>query len=240
METQELLAQKVGEMVAKDYRLATVFKKYGIDFCCGGGKSIYEACKSKNVDAEVLVQEILKVQNAEPSPRQDYEKWDLGFLSDYIVNVHHKYVEESIPVLLEFSKKVAKVHGDSNPEVIKIHELMQNSANELVPHMKKEELILFPYIKNLESAHKEGKEKPVPPFGTVQNPINMMLFEHDEVGNYFKEIEQLSNNFLPPEHACNTYRVLYAKLKEFYDDLILHIHLENNILFPKAIELEQL
>lgn len=239
METKELLKQKVGEMVAKDYRTATVFKKYGIDFCCGGGISVEEACSKKNVNTEQIVKDLQNLENQNSSRQNDYEKWDLSFLADHIVNVHHKYVEENIPYLIEFSNKVAKVHGESNPEVIRINELIKASVDELVPHMKKEELILFPYIKNLEANKKKNESAPAPPFGTVENPVRAMMYEHDMVGNYFKEMEQISNNFTPPEHACNTYRVLYAKAKEFFDDLILHIHLENNILFPKAIALEK-
>lgn len=239
METTESGKQKIGELVSKDYRTATVFKKFGIDFCCGGGKSIEEACKQKNLNPEQIIQELLQLNNQKQVSQNNYDEWDLDFLADYIVNIHHKYIDENIPYLLEFSEKVARVHGNSNPEVIRIQELVQNSVNELVPHMKKEELILFPYIKNLEKTIKTNQEKPVSPFGTVENPIRMMLHEHDMVGNYFKEMEKISNQFTPPAHACNTYRVLYAKLKEFYDDLILHIHLENNILFPKAIAIEQ-
>lgn len=239
METTELLKQKVGELVAKDYRLSTVFKKFNIDFCCGGGKMIEEICKAKQIDPEVLIKEISKIEKQVKTQHHDYDKWDLAYLCDYIVNVHHKYVEENVPILLEFSNKVAKVHGSSNPEVIRINELVKSSVNELITHMKKEELILFPYIKNLEHDVKHGQDKPISPFGTIENPINMMLYEHDLVGKWFKEIEEISNKFTPPEHACNTYRVLYCKLKEFYDDLITHIHLENNILFTKSIELEK-
>lgn len=239
METMELLQQKVGDVVAKDYRTATIFKKHGIDFCCGGGKSIEEVCKQKNLNPEELVKELMDVEKQKPTTQNNYDEWDLSFLADYIVNVHHKYVEETIPHLLEFSKKVAKVHGNSNPEVIRVQELVQDSVNELVPHMKKEELVLFPYIKKLENAIKQHNSKPQAPFGMVENPIRMMLYEHDTVGNYFKEMETITNQFTPPEYACNTYRVLYAKLKEFYEDLILHTHLENNIMFPKAIAMEQ-
>lgn len=239
MDTQKYLASKVGELVAQDYRKATVFKKYGIDFCCGGGKSIDEVCKKKNVNAEELINELIALENQQEKPQHDFNSWDLGFLADYIVNTHHKYVEESLPVLLEFSDKVAKVHGHANPEVIEINQLVHASAQELSMHMRKEEMILFPYIQQLEKAIKNGEPKPVAGFGTVQNPINMMEHEHDLVGDYFKKIDELSSGYLPPEHACNTYRVLYAKLKEFEDDLHQHIHLENNILFPKAIKLEQ-
>jgi len=238
METNELLKQKVGELVSKDYRTATVFKKYGIDFCCGGGKSIEDACKKNGVNPDELVQELKKIENASNSTSHNYDEWSLSFLADYIENTHHRYVEENIPILLEFSQKVAKVHGNSNPEVIKINDLFQDCVDELVPHMKKEELILFPYIRNLEKAKKNGEQAPLAPFGTVNNPINMMLHEHEFVGKKFEEIELLSNHYIPPTHACNTYRVLYAKLKEFHEDLLLHIHLENNILFPKAIALE--
>ena len=239
MKTDELLKRKVGEMVAEDYRTATVFKKFGIDFCCGGGSSIEDACRKKGINPEKVIADLLRIKEDQKNGQNDYDNWELGFLADYIVNVHHKYVEENIPLLLEFSEKVAKVHGSSNPEVVKIHELIKASVDELVPHMKKEEIILFPYIKKIEFAVKNRQVKPLAPFGTIENPIRVMINEHDKSGEYFKEIENLSHHFEPPQHACNTYRVLYAKMKEFWEDLILHIHLENNILFPKAIELEQ-
>ena len=141
-------------------------------------------------------------------------------------------------MIIQYSDKVAKVHGHHYVEVVKINELFHEIANELNQHMKKEEMILFPYIKQIAEAKKNGTPLSSAPFGTVKNPIKMMEHEHDSAGDIIKEIAKLSNNFTPPESACNTFRALYSKLEEFQNDLFQHIHLENNILYPKAIKLE--
>ncbi len=227
----------VAEVVSENIKTAHIFKKYGIDFCCGGGITIEKACAKKDVEYSVLKEELLKVDDA---PRAyDYNKWELDFLIEHIVNIHHSYVEESIPLLIQYANKVASVHGHHYTEVIEINNLFADVANELVAHMKKEELILFPYIKLMVKAKKEGTDSSYPPFGTVKNPIQMMESEHENAGDIFKEIARLSNNYMPPEGACNTFKALYAKLDEFEQDLHQHIHLENNILFPKAIQLEK-
>ncbi len=228
----------VGELVAEDYRKAEVFKKFGIDFCCGGGKTVKDVCEKKGVDYAVLEKELLDAEKKAGSDTTNFNEWKLDALADYIVEKHHTYVKENIPMLLEFSKKVARVHGNANPEVVKIADLFQEAADELTHHMMKEENVLFPYIKELANKQKNGSNGLHPPFGTVQNPIRMMEMEHEQVGDLLKQIAELSGNYTPPAHACNTYRVEYFKLKEFEDDLHRHIHLENNILFPKAIELE--
>jgi len=226
----------VAEVVAENIKTAHVFKKYGIDFCCGGGISIDRACEKYDVDAKQLKAELLTVDDA---PRAyNYNAWELDFLVDHIVNVHHTYVEEAIPLILQYSNKVAEVHGHHYSEVLEINTLFTEVANELASHMKKEEIILFPYIKKLLVLKKENAAIIPPPFGTVNRPIQMMESEHESAGDIFKEIAKLTNNYTPPEGACNTFRALYAKLDEFEQDLHQHIHLENNILHPKAIELE--
>lgn len=222
----------VADIVSENIKTAHIFKKYGIDFCCGGGVSIQKACAKKGVDAKLLLQELAAVDKV-VNRAHDYDNWELGFLIDHIVNIHHKYVTESIPLILQYSNRVAKVHGHHYTEVVKINELFQQVADELTAHMKKEELVLFPYIKGLVAG-----DTSQPPFRTVNNPIRMMESEHEEVGNIFKTIAELSNNYTPPPEACNTFRALYSKLEEFEQDLQLHIHLENNILHPKAIALE--
>ena len=156
------------------------------------------------------------------------------------MNVHHTYVNKNLSLITEFADKVAKVHGEHSPETKEIAKLWKAVVTELTTHMKKEELVLFPYIKNIERFSKGDLEEfPNSRFGTVKNPIGAMEHEHDSAGGLMKNIQALSNEFTPPDYACNTYRVLYAKLKEFQNDLFQHIHLENNILFPKAILLEE-
>ncbi|PHR72531.1 MAG: iron-sulfur cluster repair di-iron protein [Lutibacter sp.] len=226
----------VAEIVTKNIKSAHIFKKHGIDFCCGGGISVEKACEKKGVDFSELKKELDNID--EVSKSYDYDSWNLDFLIDHIINIHHTYVEENITLLIQYANRVAKVHGHHYTEVVKINQLFTEVANELTAHMKKEELILFPFIKQLVKAEKEGTVAPNPHFGTVNNPIKMMEEEHENAGDIFKEIAKLSNNYTPPESACNTFRALYAKLEEFEQDLHQHIHLENNILFPKAILLE--
>ncbi|MFD1161671.1 iron-sulfur cluster repair di-iron protein [Hwangdonia seohaensis] len=231
--------KQIGQFVAEDYRTAAVFSKYKIDFCCNGNRSINEACEKKGIDSNVLLDELHSVLNNKGGESIDYKSWPLDLLIDYIEKKHHRYVEEKIPVLRQFLDKLCRVHGERHPELFKVNELFTASAGELAAHMKKEELILFPFVKKMVSATLSQGAVQSPQFGTVENPIAMMMQEHDNEGERFREIAALTNDYNPPADACNTYRVTYAMLEEFEQDLHLHIHLENNILFPKAIKLEQ-
>lgn len=228
----------VADYVTENIKTAHIFKKYGIDFCCGGGITIEKACAKKNVNQAVLEKELLEVDVVKDLI-EDYDKWELDFLMIYIENVHHTYVRESLPIISQYANKVAKVHGHHYEEVVIINQLFHEVANELISHLQKEEQVLFPFIKQLVTAKKEGSKNITPPFGTVNNPINMMEHEHENAGDVFKEIARLANNYNPPAEACNTFKALYAKLEEFEQDLHQHIHLENNILHPKAIKLEK-
>lgn len=228
----------VADYVTENIKTAHIFKKHGIDFCCGGAISVEEACAKNNVDSKVLENELLEV-DAVKDVIEDYNKWELDFLMIYIENVHHTYVKESLPLISEYANKVAKVHGNHYAEVVKVNELFHTVANELISHMQKEEQILFPFIKKLVDAKKTERKNVIAPFGTVKNPIQMMEHEHENAGDIFKNIAELTNNYTPPKEACNTFKALYAKLDEFEKDLHQHIHLENNILHPKAIALEK-
>ena len=229
----------IGELVASDFRKAEVFRKFGLDFCCGGNKSIKEACDEKGLDTIEVEKAIKAIDDQPKTMSQDFNNWELDFLADFIVNTHHKYVAASLPMLHEFSTKVAHVHGDNHPEVIEIAELFNAVAEELKMHIQKEEGLLFPYIKELVNAKKKNAPAEPSPFGSIQNPIRMMEAEHVSAGGNLERIHLLSNSFTPPEDACSSYKVLYGKLDEFEKDLHKHIHLENNILFPKAISLEK-
>lgn len=234
-----IIQQKtVAEIVTQNIKTAHVFKKHGIDFCCGGGITVEKACAKNNVDFSTLENDLKNMDTAVPNAL-NYDNWDLDFLVDHIVNVHHKYVAENSTLLMEYAAKVAKVHGHYYTEVVKINSLVIDVVKELALHMKKEELILFPFIKQVALANKiQSKLKPAH-FGNVNIPIQMMKEEHEKAGDIFKDIAKLSNNYNPPKEACNTFKALYAKLEEFELDLHHHIHLENNILFPKTIQLEQ-
>jgi len=241
METLEKNTQKaIGQFVAEDYRTAAVFSKYKIDFCCNGNKTIEDACLKKGIDSNVLMEELNAVINTNTNETIDYKSWPIDLLAEYIEKKHHRYVEEKIPVLRQFLDKLCRVHGERHPELLKINELFTASAGELATHMKKEELILFPFIKKMVKAKLENIAVLSPQFGTVENPIAMMMEEHDNEGQRFRDIAELTDNYNPPADACNTYKVTFAMLEEFEKDLHLHIHLENNILFPEAIKLEKL
>jgi len=229
----------VGQVVAENYKTASVFKKHKIDFCCKGDKSIAQACEQKSVDKDLLLKQLNESVNQKNEVTPNFKEWDLDLLVDYIEKTHHRYVRTKIPEVREYLKKVASVHSEHNPELIEIEKLFLLASDELEKHLLKEERILFPYIRQLVEKQDNKQPAELPPFGTVQNPIEMMKYEHDREGEWFAEIAGLSNDYTPPEYACNSYRVAYALLQEFENDLHRHIHLENNILFPSAIELEK-
>ncbi len=230
---------KIGEIVAQNYRAARIFENFGLDFCCGGKKTISEACEKKGLNAEEVVTELSSIKENGNGKTIDYKSWEPDFLVDYIINTHHFYLMNALPNIFAHSQKVASVHGENHPEVISIADLFSNLKEELDAHMQKEEKMLFPYIKYIVNIKRNKTEMQFPPFGTVNNPIKMMENEHENAGNILAYINKLSNSYTPPEDACTTFKVLYNELKEFEDDLHVHIHLENNILFPKASELEK-
>lgn len=229
----------IGELVANDYRTASVFKKYGIDFCCQGNRTIEDACTAKKIDTKSVVSDLKSINQESSGNTTDYQSWPIDLMADYIEKKHHRYVEEKTREITPYLDKICRVHGDRHPELFEINEHFNATAGELAAHMKKEELILFPFVRKMAKAKQENTKLEAPHFGTVENPIQMMMHEHTTEGERFRKIETLSNNYTPPEDACDTYRVTFALLKEFEADLHLHIHLENNILFPKAIELEK-
>ncbi|MBX3239397.1 MAG: iron-sulfur cluster repair di-iron protein [Chitinophagaceae bacterium] len=226
----------IGELVALDYRTASVFKNRGIDFCCNGNRNIEDACKAKQLSATGLIEELQQAVQKEEKAAADYNSWPADLLADYIEKKHHRYVEAKIREIKPFLEKVIRVHGGRHPELVEVGRLFEESAGELTAHMKKEELMLFPFIRKMVEA---GGSFVKAPFGSVQNPIAMMHHEHDTEGERFRKISGLTDDYTPPVDACNTYKVTFALLKEFEEDLHMHIHLENNILFPKAVKLEE-
>lgn len=231
--------QIIGELVAQDYRTASVFKKYGIDFCCQGSTRVNEACEKKDIDTSLVLNDLNSAMQASNNGTTDFQSWPLDLLADYIVKKHHRYVEEKSLEIKPYLDKIRKVHGGRHPELHEINQHFLDAAGMLAQHMKKEELVLFPFIRKMVAAKLSGTKIESPHFGTIANPINNMMAEHTVEGDRYRKIEELSNNFTPPADGCNTYRVTFGLLKEFEEDLHKHIHLENNILFPKAIELEK-
>ena len=228
----------IGEFVAEDFRAAQVFRKYKIDFSSKADRTVEEACENKKYQAEDIYNELENVGNLK-SGDINFNSWPLDLLADYVEKTHHRYVEENSIVLLQYLNKLCKVHGDRHPELFEITTIFTEIAEELAAHMKKEELVLFPFIKKMVNAKQKGEELITPNFGTVESPVAMMKHEHTVVGDLFVKIDNLTNNYQFPDDACGTYQVTYKMLEDFEKDLHTHIHLENNILFPKAIALEK-
>jgi regulator of cell morphogenesis and NO signaling len=229
----------IGEFVAKDFRTAAVFSKYGIDFCCKGNRTIAEASEKKGADSQAIIAEINAILESKTDHSIDFKSWPLDLLADYIEKTHHRFVVEKTNVLLPFLDKLCKVHGPSHPELLEINALFLGCATDMAQHMKKEELVVFPFIKKMVNATLSDQLLEQPHFGTIENPIAMMMEEHENEGDRFRKIAELTNNYTPPSYACNTFKVTFAMLQEFEQDLHKHIHLENNILFPAAAELEK-
>ncbi|SKB29876.1 iron-sulfur cluster repair di-iron protein [Daejeonella lutea] len=231
--------ETIGEMVTKDYRKAQVFKKFGIDFCCGGKKTVEEVCLTKGLDSAKIISELEAVQNQEPAAGHKFDEWPLDFLADYIINTHHDYVKNNVPFITELANKVAKVHRQGHPETIEIANIFNEVGKDLSLHLMKEENIVFPYVKALVQNTKTGEASPIAAFDSIETPTQMMEMEHEQAGEAMAAIRELTADYTLPEGACTSYTLLYKKLQEFENDLFNHVHLENNILFPKAIALEK-
>jgi regulator of cell morphogenesis and NO signaling len=226
----------VRELAVEIPHAARVFEKLGIDYCCGGHKPLQEACATANVSLDrVLLALQQGVDTTAPDHARDWSTAPVGELIDHIVTKHHAYVKSEIPRLQALIAKVVGVHGYNHPELADVQSLFAELADELAAHLMKEEQVLFPYMKQMASSGKPGTSC----FGTVQNPIRMMMFEHDNAGGKLREMRQATNDYALPADACFSYGTLFGALADFEQDLHQHIHLENNILFPRAVALEQ-
>lgn len=206
-----------------------VFTKHNIDYCCGGHRSIDDACLRLGLDAEKIKEEIDRLERSESFQDLHPENWSSTFLVDFVIQNHHRYVRESIPQIQQFLDKVCDAHGNQCLELLNIRERFIDLAEELTQHMDKEELVLFPAIKRLDAQNHDDHPLSI----AIQPPIISMEQEHVVAGNLLKQIRSLSKNYAPPESACPTFRITYQKLQEFDNDLMRHIHLENNILFER-------
>ncbi len=218
-----------------------IFEKFGIDYCCGGGKPLQDACLQANIPVDDVLRSLEgeKAAGAEAAPSdRDFKNAQLTELIAHILTTHHGYVKQEIPRLKQLLFKVVAVHCANHPELAAVQRTFNELADELTGHMMKEEMVLFPYIEKLEQATSAGKPAPLAPFGSISNPVRMMEMEHESAGRALEEIRTLTSAYTPPEGACFSYKTLYSALKDFEADLHQHVHLENNILFPRAIVLE--
>ena len=219
----------IGEIVTADFRAAGIFKNAGIDFCCGGDKSLEQACREKNTDPATIKHQLLELGKTAINQSQNYNDWNIGFLADYIVNTHHSYVKRSLPDLVFYTNKIQSVHGVNHPELNEIAVLVENINAELLQHLQKEEQVLFPAIKEaIQTNLPETK-------AIIISEIERMKGEHEFAGGAMDKINVLTSGYLVPEDGCNSYKVALHLLSQFEDDLHTHVHLENNILYPKAL-----
>ncbi len=230
--------QTVRDIATENPGTVRVFEKYGIDYCCGGRVPLAEACATKGLNVDDVIAS-LEAASAPLAPgEKDWGKESLASLTAYIVGTHHAYVTREVPRLNELAGKVVNRHGDTRQELSVIRSKVAELGEELIAHQGKEEVVLFPYIGKLEQFVSGTGAKPRNCFGSISHPIEMMTKDHDIAGNLMAEIRSLSQGYTPPEGACPTFRAFYAGLDEFERDLHRHVHLENNILFPRATDLE--
>ena len=231
---QEIKELTLAQIVNNNHKAANVFEKYHLDFCCKGKRTLMQACTEQQVPLTEVTTDLEDVlKSTETSV--EYEKMTLTQLSEYIVQTHHSYVKKELPLIYAYLQKVSSKHGERHPELYKIFEIFAAVKEEMEGHMKKEELILFPRIKELQKLTEQKKATLQINLNYLQSPITMMEQEHDHAGGLLKEIRILSNDYNPPVDACTTYRLSFAVLQAFELDLHQHVHLENNILFPKII-----
>jgi regulator of cell morphogenesis and NO signaling len=227
----------IGDIVASDFRTASVFEAFGIDFCCGGRQSIADACQRAAVDPRILERALRALPPATEHGDGEMTRWPLDRLIDHIVAIHHAYIRSALPVIGRYLAKLVEVHGQRHPELARIAAAFDHVGRDLQQHMLKEERVLFPYIRELASAAGRGPWHS--PFGTVENPIRMMEREHRDAGDELRIIRELTDGYTPPADGCATYRICFEELAAFERDLHRHVHLENNVLFPRTVELER-
>lgn len=236
--SNRLESPTVGDIVAADFRAAEIFEQFGIDFCCGGRRSFDDACRSAAADPSA----VLKALNAisrKPAERNEVSSWPLDRLIDHIETTHHGYVRRALPSIARHLAKLVEVHADRHPELVSVGHAFADMNDELLQHMLKEERILFPYVRDLVERERAACGRTISPFGSVENPIRMMEREHREAAGTLQLIRELTGGYAVPPDGCTTYAVCMAELAQFERDLHVHVHLENNVLFPRAVALEQ-
>ncbi|WP_300728567.1 iron-sulfur cluster repair di-iron protein [uncultured Bacteroides sp.] len=239
MKKEKYVGKSVGEVVADNYAAARVFAGFGIDFCCHGEVLFDEACTRAGVSPEEVLKALEASETMEAKPvAGGFSEWPLDLLIDYVLKIHHRGIRRDGPQILKLMDKVVSVHGEAHQELYEVCDLFTESLQELEMHLQKEENVLFPYLFELYDASLVGRPMEQMHCGTVSNPIRVMRMEHESEGNRYHHIVHITRNYAVPADGCASYRLLMHELKRFMEALFEHIHLENNIIFPKAVELE--
>jgi regulator of cell morphogenesis and NO signaling len=232
------MMQTVGQLAAHVLGATREFEKLGIDYCCGGNRSLGEACVDAKLSVDQVLARLKGLAVAGPEPDRPWTNESLSGLIEHISNKHHVFICEEGPHIQASAAKVVGAHGQNHPELLEAKQIFDDLSNELSVHLMKEEQILFPFVFRMEEAAAANEPAPLAMFGTVANPVRMMMQEHDGAGKALRKLRALTNNYAAPADACISYKALYDPLKGFEADLHQHIHLENNILFPRVIALE--
>ena len=230
------MSLSLAQIVNNNHLTASVFEKYHLDFCCKGKRSLEQACAEQELSVSRVTEELENIFTKDSNSAIDFETMNLAQLADYIVQTHHAFVKNEMSQIQAYLQKVSSKHGERHRELYKIFQIFSEVKEEMEGHMKKEELVLFPRIKELQKLTDNDNAYPQLNISYVQSPITVMEQEHDHAGSLLNDIRILSNDYTPPQDACTTYRLSFAALQAFELDLHQHVHLENNILFPKAIE----
>jgi regulator of cell morphogenesis and NO signaling len=230
--------ETIGDIVSRNYGNALIFKQFGIDFSCGGKRTVSEACEQKGIQAEQVNQRLASVQQPVRHPEMDYQNWEIGFLCKYVINLHHQYIKTNGPFILELAQKLSRAYGEKHPEIIAVARIFEEAGKLLTLNIAKEEDELFPYITALNTAYKNGAAIKAAAFGPISASVYLVEAEHKKIAIFFEQLRELTHNYHVPPYVLHGFEILYKMLQDYEDDLHLHLHLENNILFPKAIQME--
>lgn len=238
---QKFNTRTIREIALEMPQTTRIFEEFKIDYCCGGRKPFAEACQSAGVDPQVVSE---KIEQALSGAEKSFgfnvpEKKSAADLIDHIVEKHHVFTKIELERLHALMEKVCRKHGAEHPELFDLQANFSTLRDDLIPHMRKEEMVLFPFVKQLEASLRLNLSIAAPPFGTVQNPVRMMMLEHDTDGEILRQMREISNDYALPDEACPSFTALYFGLQELEKDLHRHIHLENNVLFPQAVTMEE-
>lgn len=233
----EILSKSLKDIILDNPEAAAVLERNRLDFCCKGNRTLAEACEQQKLNSKDIAEALLEIRKHITRDTNHFNNWSMNQLLEYILATHHEYIRNKSPFIMAHVRKIAAVHGERHPELHQLNSLCLVLLTELDEHMQKEEQVLFPYIEKMLSVEK-GELLEQPHFGTIANPIAMMQQEHEEAGDVFTEIFEITDGFTPPRDACTTYKVAFKELQEFERMLHEHIHLENYLLFPKAVVLE--
>ncbi len=240
MEVLQDFTKTVSEIVRSDYRTADVFKKYGINYCCGGKIPLADACAAQNINGEALVEDLTKATRTISLPNSlQYDQWRIDFLVDYIINIHHEYIRQTVPMLEATLLSFVGSHQKQFPELVRVQEVFQQLCQEIAAQTRQEEEVVFPYINQLANAYNRRESYGGLFVKTLRKPLTSLGTEHHKIIPLLGQLRALTHHYVFPENACTNHRVVFHKLRELDNDLVQHKHLENNILFPRAMALER-